>query len=133
LAIEAIIAEIDKGELEKLSTAMNIMFQSLNDFKPKDAVEARLASQAAVLYQHGMDRLRQAGRADRSAHAEAEINMSIKLLRCHNETIEAINRYRRGGEQKVTVTHAVLANQAVVNNNYSGGGGVAENKGDTPC
>jgi len=66
-------------------------------------------------------------------HADHYGNKAIKLLRLHNETIEALNRYRRGGEQKVTVTHAVITDKAIVNN-FNGVGGVStKNEGASPC
>jgi hypothetical protein len=52
---------------------------------------------------------------------------------CHNETIEALSRYRRGGEQQVVVQH--IADKIAVVNNFdsTGGGGSQENKGASPC
>jgi hypothetical protein len=113
--------------------SMNLMIQSLNDIKPKDSIEARLVAQATVAFQLGMDRMRRAAASDRLENSEAQVNMAIKLMRVHNETIEALNRYRRGGEQKVTVTH--IAEKMAVVNNYGcqGGGEVSENRGDSPC
>lgn len=131
LAIQPIFEE-GESSTKSLISSLNIIAQSLHDFQPKDAIEARLVSQATALYHHGMDRLAKAGRSELIHHSELQINMAIKLLRVHNETIETLNRYRRGGEQKVTVTHAVLANNAVVNN-FTGGGGICKNKGDNPC
>ena len=100
--------------------------------KPRDAVEAKLAAQMAVLHVYAIKSIKRSGDADMLCHIEAMANLGIKLMRVHNETIEAFNRYRRGGEQKVTVTHAVLANQAVVNNHY-GEGASPQKRGDTPC
>lgn len=57
-------------------------------------------------------------------------NIAIKYMRLHNETIEALGRYRRGGEQRVTVVH--VAEKMAVVNNY-GGGGMPQNQGDKPC
>jgi hypothetical protein len=124
------------GDAKRFSQSFNIIMQSLHDFQPKDAVEARLVTQAVTLYQHGMDRLGRAGRSDRIDLTESQVNMAIKLLRVHNETIEALNRYRRGGEQKVIVQH-VTADKAVVNqfngNQLVVGGGSPEKQGDKPC
>ncbi len=111
---------------------MNIILQFLHDTKPRDAIEAQLAAQAAALFTHSMSNLQRMGKAQTVQHVEAYANVSVKLSRAHNETVEALNRHRRGGEQKVTVTHAVLANQAVVNN-YNGVGVPPENRGETPC
>lgn len=110
----------------------NIIAQTLHDQQPKDAIEARLTVQSSALYMHGMSNLRRAENAEILMHSEHYMNKAIKLIRLHNETIEALTRYRRGGEQKVTVTHSVLANQAVVNN-FTGGGDFSKNKGDSPC
>jgi hypothetical protein len=131
-AISAVVSKAE-GAADNADKCFNIILQSLYDFQPKDAIEARLVSQAIALYQHGMSRLGKAGSSDQIPHSEAQVNMAIKLLRVHNETIEALNRYRRGGEQKVTVTHAVVAAQAIVNNHFPGVGVPPKNQGDTPC
>ncbi len=102
--------------------SFNIFIQSEHDFKPKDAVEARLVAQATVAFHHAMEATRKCATAEMLPHLETYGNLAIKFMRVHNETIETLNRYRRGGEQKVTVTHAVLANNAIINN-FPGGGG----------
>lgn len=113
--------------------SFNIVLQSVHDMQPKDAVEARFAVQASALFSHGLANLRRAETADMMCHADHYANKAIKLLRLHNETIEALNRYRRGGEQKVTVTHAVITEKAIVNN-FNGMGGVStKNEGASPC
>jgi len=113
--------------------SFNVILQSMHDIQPKDVVEARLAVQASALFSHGMSNLRRAESADMMCHADHYGNKAIKLLRLHNETIEALNRYRRGGEQKVTVTHAVITEKAIVNN-FNGVGGVStKNEGASPC
>lgn len=47
---------------------------------------------------------------------EFYMKSALKLLRLHNETLEAVSRYRRGGEQKVIVQHVNVNNgsQAIV-------------------
>lgn len=116
------------GEEEGLKTVM----QSLKDLKPQDSMEARLIAQASVLFEFAMKSFRQCGNASGLDPIESMTNLGIKLMRVHNETLQAFCKYRRGGEQKITVNHAFLANQAVVNNNY-GEGRPLKNKGDTPC
>jgi hypothetical protein len=66
-------------------------------------------------------------------HSDHYANKAVKFLGLHNETIEALNRYRRGGEQKVTVTHAVITEKAIVNNFNGVGGGSTKNEGGSPC
>lgn len=108
----------------------NVILQALHDIGPKDAVEARLALQAGALFANGMSSLGRAEKADMLGHSEHYTNRAIKLLRLHNETIEALSRYRRDGEQKVTVVH--VAEKMAVVNNY-GGGGNTKNEGGSPC
>lgn len=113
--------------------SFNIILQAMHDIKPGDSVEARFAVQASVLFSHGLSNLKRAETADILCHSEHHSNKAIKLLRLHNETIEALNRYRRGGEQKVTVTHSVIADKAVFNNFNGVRGGNVKNEGASPC
>jgi hypothetical protein len=96
--------------------SLNIITQTVNDLGPEDAIEARLAAQAAVVFTHGMECLQKAGNAEMLAHKEAYVNLACKLLRLHAESVEAMTRYHRKGEQKIIVSHAVMAEKAIVNN-----------------
>lgn len=114
------------------ANALNIACQSLHDQKPKDALEARLISQAVALYSQGMSYLSRAGKCERIDQGQYFSNMAVKMMRVHNETIETLNRHRRGGEQRVIVQH--LADKMAVVNNFNTPGGVSpENKGASPC
>lgn len=62
---------------------MNLLIQSLHDFKPRDAVEARLVAQETVVFQHGMSRLARAGCSENINISETQVNMAVKLLRVH--------------------------------------------------
>lgn len=115
------------------SDCLNVVIQSIHDVQPKDAVEAKFATQASALFFHGLSNLQKAETAEMACHADHYTNKAVKLLRLHNETIEALSRYRRGGEQKVTVTHAVITEKAIVNNFSEGGRGFVKNKGDSSC
>jgi len=112
----------------------NIVAQSLYDVGPKDSLEARLIAQSSAVFSHGMKCLAFADRATNTLTRESYTNMAVKLMRVYNETVETLNRYRRGGEQKVTVTHAVLSNQTIVNNGFiHSNGDKQKNRGYTPC
>lgn len=110
---------------------INIVLQSLHDLKPNDVIEARLGVQETALYSHAMKCLKCAEEQDSFMYAEMYLNMGVKLLRIHNETVETLSRYRRGGEQKVTVQHVVV-DKAIVNN-FSGVGVPTETQGTTSC
>ena len=119
---------------EEKTEAYNLIAQSLYDMKPRDSFEARLITQATVLHKSAMQNLMLSNRAERIDYCTQHMNMAVKLFKLHNETVEALSRYRRGGEQKVTVTHAVLANNAIVNNFTSRGvGSVPKGEGTIPC
>lgn len=120
------------GNVENTFNSFNIVLQSLHDFQPKNALEARLIAQSAALYTHGMKCLQRSEEQDLLPHAEHYTNKAAKLLRLHNETIETLSRLRRGGEQKVTVQHTVIADKAVVNN-FTRVGGQEKSGGGTPC
>jgi hypothetical protein len=103
---------------------INTIYQALADFAPQDAIEAKLCLQATALYSQGMQYLSKAERASMVQTAEMFMKFAIKLLRLHNETIEALNRHRRKGEQKVVVQHVNVENggKAIVGNLIAGEG-----------
>jgi hypothetical protein len=82
----------------------NVIAQSLHDFRPQDAVESRLVVQAATAFVYAMNSMRVAGNSDMLCHTEPMINLAVKLMRVHNESIETLSRYRRGGEQPMLST-----------------------------
>jgi hypothetical protein len=103
----------------------NIVFQDLADSSPGNATEARLSLQANALYSQGMRYLSRAAGSDWLNHSEFYMKCAIKLLRLHNETIEVLNKCRRGGEQRVIVQHVNVENggRALVSGQLIGGGG----------
>lgn len=86
--------------------ALSVTGQMLQDMAPADPIEGMLCSQIIGLNAQGMRYLARA-ESDENwiCHTEAAVNMAVKLLRLKNETIEALTRYRRKGEQKVVVQH----------------------------
>ncbi len=113
----------------------NVTTQVLNDVKPKDAVEARLALQAHVAFSYAMTQLSRASSSEYMGNADSCANLAVKFMRLHNETVEALSKYRRGGVQHVVVNHLqnnVMANNATINNNL-GGGESPKIQGGTSC
>jgi hypothetical protein len=112
---------------ENIARHANIAAQALADVAPQDATEARLCMQEMALYAQGMQYLSLAGSQSKIIQSEHCMKNAIKLLRLHNETIEARSKYRRGGEQRVFVQHVNVEGsaQAIVNNGnmIAGGGG----------
>lgn len=129
--IEDLIASTASVQGGNHAHRLNITVQTLAECSPQDLYESRLCLQAANLFSEGMRYLNRANQADLLCHSEFYMKSAIKLLRLHNETVEALNRYRRRGEQKIVVQHNVMADKAIVN--FPGGGGNTKNEGDTPC
>lgn len=107
----------------------NIVNQVLADYEPKDSLEAKLCLQEHTLYEQGLRYLHLADSQDQIFQAEFYMKNAIKLLRLHNETVEALNRHRRGGTQRVVVQHIQVndGGKAVVSGTFEGGGGNNKN------
>ncbi len=81
--------------------------------QPKDQLMAMQAAQMAVIHCASMKYMRKVAdwRESEKGDQELAVNMSTKLARTFSAQLDAIKRYRSGGEQKVTVQHvSVLAN-----------------------
>lgn len=72
-------------EIRQLVEGFNVIVQSLHDFQPQDAIEARLVSQAAVAYGHAMSLVKKGAEFEMLCHLEALSNLAIKFMRVHNE------------------------------------------------
>ena len=83
----------------------NMLSQSLADCNPKNAMEAKLCAQAQVLFTQGLRLMGFANDSNMMCHQEHYMKYSIKCLRLHNETLQTLDKLRRGGEQKVIVQH----------------------------
>ncbi len=114
------IAQKSASALSGKTGNLDVALESIRSQEPKDVVEARMISQANALYSQGMGMLAKMENAQRVDFLREFGNLALKLLRLHNETVEGLCRYRRGGEQRVTVVH--MADKMAVVNNYGGGG-----------
>jgi hypothetical protein len=97
---------------------INFLLSVITELKPKDPVEAMLASHIAVTHSLLMKfarRLNQAQYIDQLDSIERTYN---KLARTFTTQLEALKRYRTGGDQKVTVQQVSVSEggQAIVGN-----------------
>jgi hypothetical protein len=90
----------------------NLSMQVLAEAQPQDAIEARLVTQVNALYSQGMNYLGGLNDPKDLQVAQFHLNCASKLLRLHNETIEALSKYRRKGESKMIVQHMTLNDNA---------------------
>jgi len=86
--------------------------------EPKGQLEAMLAAQMAAIHMATMKRTAQLAHADNLHQAASLERASNKPARTFTMQMEALKRYRTGGEQKVTVQHVSVAEgeQAIVGN-----------------
>ena len=97
-------------------TAFKLMVSVIKGIKPQDQLEFMLAAQMAAIHQVAMTlaaRLNQAKKTE-----PQDIAALNKFARTFATQLEALKRYRTGGEQKVTVQHVSVSDggQAIVGN-----------------
>ena len=95
---------------------LNFALSIIKNIKPNDQLETMLAAQMAVTHIATMmfaSRLARANNVEQFESAERAYN---KLARTFVAQMEALKRYRTGGEQKVTVQHVSVndGGQAIV-------------------
>ena len=77
----------------------------IKDIQPKDAVEAMLATQMFLIHDAITKNHKQARNSTYNKANNAAINNMTKLARTYTMQMEALNRYRGKGQQKITVEH----------------------------
>lgn len=99
--------------------------EALLAMKPADIHEGLLCSRLVVLHSQYMNFMSRVTNPDSpDKRIDLNINRATKLMRLYNETLEALNRYRRKGEQKVTVQHVNVdsGGQAIIASTINQGG-----------
>src|SRR5271157_2533343 len=96
--------------------------------EPREQIEAMLASQMAAVHNATMTFARKLAHVENIPQQDSAQNAFNKLSRTFAAQVEALKRYRSGGEQKMTVQHVHVAEggQAVIGNVSTptpGGGG----------
>jgi hypothetical protein len=92
--------------------------------KPKDELEGMLAAQLLASHNAAMECYRRAMISEQTFEGRKEnLNQANKLSRTHTTLLEALNRHRGKGQQKVTVEHVHVheGGQAIVGNVEGGG------------
>jgi hypothetical protein len=81
--------------------------------QPRDELEAMLALQMGAIHQATMMMARRLNHVDNLRQQDAAERALNKLTRTYTTQMEALKRYRTGGQQKVTVEH-VTVNEPIV-------------------
>ena len=97
---------------------LNFMLAVIKGTNPKDQLEAMLAAQMAAIHVATMRFARQLTGAENLEQQDSAESALNKLSRTFTTQMEALKRYRSGGEQKVTVQHVSVneGGQAIVGN-----------------
>jgi len=108
------------------ASIINGSYQALLAMNPADEYEGMLISRMIVLHNQYMHFMANTASPEQTSQGvDININRATKLMRVYNETLETLMRYRRKGEQKVTVQHVNVTNggQAIVTGQFNPGGG----------
>lgn len=100
------------------------MLAMVKGIEPQDQVEAMLATQMAAVHNATMTFACRLAHATSIPQQDSAERAFTKLSRTFAAQVEALKRYRTGGEQKVTVQHVNVndGGQAIVGNLQRGGG-----------
>jgi hypothetical protein len=98
------------------SKGPNFMLSIIQGIAPKDEIEAMLAAQMAAVHIATMTFARRLAHVTNLPQQDSAERAFNKLARTFAVQIEALKRYRTGGEQKVTVQHVTVndGGQAIV-------------------
>jgi len=120
------IDNLGKSKAVQIQTVASQMLE----FAPRDGIEGVLVAQMVSAHNNAMECLRRANADGQYFEAKTTyLNQSVKLMRTFTAQLEALNRYRGKGGQKVTVEHVHVneGGQAIVGNVTKQGGGGKDN------
>ncbi len=102
----------------------NAVIAAMYQLQPRDEIEGMLIAQLVNLNNIGMHFMSRAMKTDRVDFGDSFMNRSIKCCRQYAETLHALLKYRRKGEQTVRVEHIHVnqGGQAIVGNVNAGDG-----------
>jgi hypothetical protein len=102
---------------------IDFMLSAVKGIEPRDQVEAMLAAQMAAIHVATMRFARRLANVENIPQQDSAERAFNKLARTFAAQMEALKRYRTGGEQKVTVQHVTVGEggQAIVGNVTRGG------------
>jgi hypothetical protein len=108
---------------------------ALMAISPQDEIEGMIATQLIASHNASMECFRRAMIGEQTFEGRREnLNQANKLSRTYSALLEALNRHRGKGQQKVTVEHIHVhqGGQAIVGNVESPGGGFQSKSKEQP-
>jgi hypothetical protein len=112
----------NRGEVNERD--LNFMLAVVRGIEPQDQLETMLAAQMAAIHNATMTFARRLNHVDTIPQQDSTERALNKLARTFTTQMETLKKYRTGGEQKVTVQHVTVTDnaQAIVGNVSAGGG-----------
>jgi hypothetical protein len=97
---------------------INFLLAVIKGIEPRDQIEAMLAAQMAAIHNATVTFARRLAHVETLPQQDGAERALNKLARTFATQVEALKRYRTGGEQKVTVQHVTVndGGQAIVGN-----------------
>src|SRR5262245_27241065 len=129
----------DASRMGKIATKQELDFvlSLVHGINPRDETEALLAVQMAAIHNAIMTAARRLNHVETIPQQDSASNMLNKLARTFASQVEALKKYRSGGEQTIKVQHVTVndGGQAIVGNVSQGGGEESKNGGQphVPC
>jgi hypothetical protein len=123
------------SDAEQIRRQRHAAVDALIGIKPGDELEGMIAAQLVACHNASMECYRRAALRDQTFEGQQEyLNQANKLSRSYTVLLDALNRHRGKGQQKVTVEHVHVheGGQAIVGNVESRGGGFAPKAKDQP-
>lgn len=115
------------------SETSNFVFSVVRSVGPRDGLEALLATQMGAIHVATMMLARRLNHVETIPQQDAAERALNKLARTFAMQMEALKRYRTGGQQKVTVEHVTVnaGGQAIVGAVSTGQSKCAKSGGDS--
>lgn len=119
------VADLTQKDGKADEHGVNQMLAQIAAIEPRDGVEAMLATQMVAVHNAMLNSARHLRVSETFQQRDSNGNLVNKLARTFASQVEALKRYRTGGQQKVTVEHVTVneGGQAIVGNVEAGGGG----------
>ena len=128
---------LQNSDAEQIKEQRHAAVDALVGIGPRDEMEGMIAAQLVACHNASMECYRRAMIGEQTFEGRREnLSQANKLSRTYATLLEALNRHRGKGQQKVTVEHVHVheGGQAIVGNvETPGGGDRTEIKGSTPC
>jgi hypothetical protein len=123
---------VKNSSLEERDQQWSATVAALIGIAPKDELEGMMAAQLTAAHNAAMECYRRAMLGEQTFEGRKEnLNQANKLSRTYASLLEALNRHRGKGQQKVTVEHVHVhsGGQAIVGSVNPGGGVASGNQG----